>query len=412
MLCRALPLILALAALILATAQLSAAEADAASIQIDADYPGGNLGPYEVKGDEVDIAQDIRDTSTWWFYYNFRVRGAGGRELTFHWTNKNPMAARGPAVSTDGGKNWQWLGKETVRGDSFVYRFPEDAEEVRFCLGMPYQLADLQRFIERHKKNPHLKSALHATSEKGRPVHRLHVGQLEAEPKYRIVLTARHHACEMMASYTLEGFMEAMLADTDEGHWFRENVELLAVPMMDLDGVEDGDQGKNRDPHDHNRDYRGEGTPRYASVRANKELVPQWSEGKLKILLDLHCPWVRGGGENPGSNERIYFVGGPNEELWQNTTKLAMMLESMQSGPLPYQVKHNLPHGVSWNTAASNLNRSFRQWAVELPGVSVASTIEIPYATVGEVPVTQQSARALGHDLAHAMRRYLMSLDE
>lgn len=412
MLCRALPLFLVLATSILASDPLSSAEGDANPIQIDADYPGGNLGSYQVRGDEVDISQDIRDTTTWWFYYNFRVRGAAGRELTFHWTNQNPMTALGPAVSIDGGRSWQWLGKEVMRDASFVYRFPHDAPEVRFCLGMPYQVADLERFIANHQDSPHLKSVLHATSEKDRPIHRLHVGQLKAEPKYRVVLTARHHACEMMASYTLEGVMEAMLADTDEGRWFREYVELLAVPMMDIDGVEDGDQGKNRDPHDHNRDYQGEGTPRYASVKANKTFVPQWSEGKLKILLDLHCPWVRGGGEKPGSNERIYFVGGPNEVLWQNTTKLAMMLESMRCGPLPYHVKHNLPHGVSWNTAASNLNRSFRQWAEELPGVSVASTIEIPYATVGESPVTQQSARTLGYDLAHAMRRYLMSLEE
>lgn len=379
-------------------------------IQIDADYPGGNIVVKKIDGDVVEIAQEIRDTSTWWFYYNFRVRGAAGRELTFRWMNQNPMAALGPAVSTDGGRTWSWLGKEAVKGASFVYRFPADAEEVRFCLAMPYQLADLERFIERHQSNAHFRTALHTTTKKDRPVHRLHVGKLDGEPKYRIMLTARHHACEMMASYALEGFIDAMLADTDDGRWLRENVELLAVPLMDLDGVEDGDQGKNRKPHDHNRDYLG--TPVHESVAANKKFVPQWSQGKLRIMLDLHCPWVRGGGDSRGSNEQLYFVGGPNQEVWHETTKFAILLEAGRTGPLPYQVKHNLPHGESWNTAAANLSRSFRHWGEKLPGVAISSTIEIPYATAGGVPVTQESAHALGQDLARAMRRYLIEREK
>ena len=49
-----------------------------------------------------------------------------------------------------------------------------------------------------------------------------------------------------------------MLADNEDGYWFRRNVEVLAIPFMDKDGVEEGDQGKNRKPRDHNRDYIGQ----------------------------------------------------------------------------------------------------------------------------------------------------------
>jgi murein tripeptide amidase MpaA len=41
-------------------------------------------------------------------------------------------------------------------------------------------------------------------------------------------------------------------ADTPEGRLARERFRFLAVPFMDKDGVEDGDQGKNRRPRDHN----------------------------------------------------------------------------------------------------------------------------------------------------------------
>ena len=111
----------------------------------------------------------------------------------------------------------------------------------------------------------------------------LRLGRLDGEAEQCVLLTCRHHACEMMASYSLEGIMEAVLA-SDEGRRLREQVEFFVVPFMDKDGVEEGDQGKNRKPHDHNRDYDGESL--YASVRAVRELVAG-RLGTRKIALRI-----------------------------------------------------------------------------------------------------------------------------
>jgi hypothetical protein len=42
-----------------------------------------------------------------------------------------------------------------------------------------------------------------------------------------------------------------------------------------------------------------------------------------------------------------------------------------------------------------------------LPGISLATTIEFPYANVSGGEVNAGSARAFGHDLAAAIRGYL-----
>jgi hypothetical protein len=68
-----------------------------------------------------------------------------------------------------------------------------------------------------------------------------------------------------MASYSLEGLMEGILAGDDVGRWLAGHVEFLVVPFVDKDGVEEGDQGKNRRPHDHNRDY-GPGVSIYTCI--------------------------------------------------------------------------------------------------------------------------------------------------
>ncbi len=378
-------------------------DSNSSGICIGADYPGGNIIVEDIANDTVSLRQDRRDTEGWWFYWNFRVRGAAGKTLTFSFTDKNPIGVRGPAVSTDGGASWSWLGKRAVTGASFRYRFLQNDKDVRFCLAMPYQASDLKRFLDRHATNPHLSAGTICGTRKGRPVECVHAGKLDGDPRYRILLTCRHHACEMMASYCLEGVLEAILAETDDGAWFRRNVEVMAIPFMDKDGVEDGDQGKNRRPHDHNRDYLGRSI--YRSVRALRERVPKWSGGRLRLALDLHCPYIRG-----PHNEVIYQVGSSNAAIWAEQRKFGKVLQTVRTGPLIYRTQDDLPFGKAWNTAKNyTAGKNFSRWAGELEGVLIAATIEIPYANAAGSTVTPATARAFGHDLARAIREYLSS---
>lgn len=384
-----------------------ATPAGAAPLAIDAKYPGGNIIVEKIEGDTVFLKPDLRDTKGWWFYWNFRVTGAAGRTLHFRFSKDNPIGVRGPARSRDGGLTWTWLGaqvvkelKQTPPAWEFSYAFRSDGE-VRFSFCIPYLQANLERFLAGHKGNPALVKEELCISRKGRSVECLRVGKVSGEPKFRILLTARHHACESMADYEMEGVLEAVLENSAAGRLWRANVEVLAVPFMDKDGVEDGDQGKNRIPHDHNRDYNE--TSLYPEVAALRAKAPVWSGGKLVVALDLHCPHIRG-----GTNEHIYFVGGEDQELWTRVTEFSRLLESTRTGPLPYRVAGNVPFGTAWNTATNyDQGKSCGSWARELPGIRLASGIELPYANVQGAEVTADSARAWGCDLARALAKYL-----
>ena len=61
---------------------------------------------------------------------------------------------------------------------------------------------------------------------------RLRLGKLDGPPQYRVLLTCRHHCCEMMANWVLEGIMDAVLDEDEPGRWLRQNVELLAIPFV------------------------------------------------------------------------------------------------------------------------------------------------------------------------------------
>ena len=370
---------------------------------VDAGFPGGNIIVDAVAGDRISIRQDLRDTAGHWFYWCFRVRGAGGRTLEFLFPEGNVIGVLGPAASFDAGATWTWLGSAGENAVSFRCQVPPGCAEARFSFGMPYTEANLRAFLARHAGNRHIEAKTLVTSRKGRTVELLRLGRLDGRCRHRVLLTARHHCCEMIASYALEGLIETVLGDSRDGQWLRENAALLFVPFMDKDGVEDGDQGKLRRPHDHNRDYAGASI--YPEVAALRELAPRWSDGKLIFYLDMHCPWIRG-----EYNEFIYLVGDRGEACWSEVLRFSDILESCCQGPLPFFQVNNLPYGKSWNVSDGSGRLHSTEWAVGLPGVRFSSTIEIPYANVSGVAVTPENARLFGRDIAAALRRYLESL--
>ena len=373
-------------------------------IQVDCDFPGGNVLFDGIEGDTVRVRQDQRDTREYtWFYWYFGVRGAAGRRLRFEFSDA-VVGVCGPGVSLDGGWSWRWLGSESGGERSFTYAFPPEADEVRFSFGMPYTQRNWERLVAGYADDPHLRLGTLCRSRKGRQVEWAEFGCLEREPTHRVLVTARHHCCEMMASYALEGIVEATLADDATGGWLRENVRFLAAPFMDKDGVEDGDQGKGRDPHDHNRDYAAPCI--YPEVRAIRERALGCAGRGLRFHLDLHCPGLRG-----VHHEEIYFVGLPEPAPWARAEAFAATLERVARGPLPYRAMDNLPFGVDWNTEAtpapSGEYRDASDWMAALPGVWFGVTIELPYANALGAEVNAESARAFGRDLAAAIRQHL-----
>ena len=184
-----------------------------------------------------------------------------------------------------------------------------------------------------------------------------------------------------------------MLSDSDDGKWLREHCDFFIVPFTDKDGVEDGDQGKNRKPHDHNRDY----IKRiYPEIQAITEQTPVWLNGKPLFWLDIHCPGLRG--------DYIHFTHDCfTEDLWNTQQKFTKILEAEKKGPLPYNAARTLPFTSTSNLAAPGFQKC-GNWGGSLPNVIFASSLEIPYANASGAVVDADSARALGRDLMRAIR--------
>ncbi len=150
-------------------------------ITLDCDFPGGNIIVDSIDGDCIAVHQDIRDTTTDWFYWCFRARGAAGRKIEVTFTGSNVIGVRGPAMSLDSGKTWQWLGADSVSGQTFTCDVPASAAEVRFSFGMPYMETNLKAFLAQHAGSPFLEVSELCKTKKGRSAELLRLGRLDGK---------------------------------------------------------------------------------------------------------------------------------------------------------------------------------------------------------------------------------------
>lgn len=365
--------------------------------KIYADFPAGNVVVSKISNDTVWISPDLRDTNGNWFYWCFGVSHAKGKCLQFILTKPNCLPAKGPSCSIDKGLKWDWVDPNATWDSAFSYRFTSD-EEVRFSMGMPYTQVNLQKFMAPHLKSGLVSMDTLATSKEGRAIERLCIKPAESE--FKVLVTARHHACEMMANYEIEGMIEAISKD----RWLREHVEFCFIPFVDKDGVENGDQGKNRRPRDHNRDYSGKSI--YPSTAALRSWVPAWSENKLALSLDLHCPWIKG-----DNNENIYIVGSSDKNIAEQQARFGDILKNVNDGELKISDRVLLPFDTAWNNAANfSDGYSISKWISTVEGVKLSISLEFPYSSNEGQTITQGNARQFGADIARAVKVYLKQL--
>ena len=377
-------------AVTLAAGLCSVGAADAPSVAVRAGFAGGNVKVLKNAPGVVHVAPDLRGDRAW-FYWSFEaVADAPGRVrfvLPAKVAGHGGVGYQGPAISVDAGKTWRWMGAEDANANAFTVTFARPGQAVRLAVTIPYVPADLERFLKAHAGSPHLTRTVLTRSRKGRAVPLLRVGA-PAGGRRALLVTCRHHACETMASFVLEGLLAAALADTPAGRAFRRQCVLYAVPFVDRDGVEDGDQGKFRRPHDHNRDY-GSGSI-YPEVEAIEKLA---DEHNVRFLLDLHCPTLR-----YGDHQALYFVGPSNAPAANlaNIRRLAALIKAALPprapvGPLVWlKERPRMPTG-------SNCNR----WFAYRPATILAATLEIPFAPP-KADVSRANTRRIGAAIVDA----------
>ncbi len=344
---------------------------------IHQNFTGGNIRVVETDGCVIHLNNELRDTPTDWFYWAFCIEGAAGQTLTFRFP-KVRLGYYGPAVSHDL-KSWKWLGKGEDP-DSFTYTFGADENKVYFAHNMLYHPDRFDAFVKRNG----LQTEEFCLSRKGRSVPCLRFG----DGNHVILLTARHHACEATGNYVLEGVLEKLIRNPIP------DTRVICVPFVDYDGVVDGDQGKNRAPYDHNRDYIY-GTPAiYPEVAELRKIA---AEGIL-YGFDFHSPYHLG-----GSNDYVFIVRKRAEKTPLYNRFGTLLESSLTDKALRYEMKNDYPPDTGWNKSDTP---TFACYMDTYAGAELAFTLETTYFGKENNIFNQENSVELGRCFAEALRSY------
>ena len=344
-------------------------------MKILTDFIGSNIKIIRMQGGSAVIEPDMRDSECDWFYWAFCVEGNEGECVSFSFEKTAKLGRFGPARSYDL-KHWRWLGAGSELG--FSYTFTHSGK-VYFAHDILYSA---QRF-EEFAKSEGLALKTLCASEKGRNIPYTEFGKGENI----ILLTARHHSCESGGSYVLEGVISGLAAALPD------DLKVIAVPYVDYDGVYDGDQGKNRRPHDHNRDYTE--NPVYNSVRAICALA-----GNKNVLyaFDFHSPYHMG-----GRRDYPFIV---HADDGKNTGIFGRLLESTtEKLPIAYKREKDVAYGAEWNKRHEKPEKCSEFFSARREN-RLAFTLETPYFGPAEAPVNVQYYHSLGRCFAEAVNLF------
>lgn len=341
-------------------------------------FCGGNIIVSKIEADTVYLRPDLRDTAGEWFYWAFCVEHAAGKTLTFV-LEGDWVGYFGPAVSHDL-QAWQWLGSRED-GARFRYTFGAGENRVYFAHHMLYHLGRFYQFAE---KNGLLVEQL-CTSSKGRAVPCVRFGQ----GTRKMVLTARHHCCESTGNYVLEGVLTGLLQHP------LSDLEVLCVPFVDFDGVIDGDQGKNRIPHDHYEDYMPNIPSIYPSVAQIREYLDR---NRVVYGFDFHAPWHLG-----WENDTAFIVQSSAEKLEQLNRFGTLLEQAHTPDALAYRHEQDIAPNVRWNRTDTP---TFANYVIKKSGSQLAFTLETTYFGTPDAPFTPDKAFGLGLDFCAALHAF------
>ncbi|WP_411818580.1 M14 family metallopeptidase [Hyphococcus sp. DH-69] len=262
--------------------------------RLDADFDGGRISDCVVDGDSFEIRIDPEDQpinpSPW---YSFRVTPKQTGDLKVSIRYSYGKHRYHPKRSSDG-RTWTIVDpiyvRERQKGKRVVMTlemgeepFIVSAQELvgvqaydRWEKGMVAQ----HSFLERKKVG---------TSVEGRPIYALISTPPNPGPNREyVVLLGRQHPPELTGAFAMFSFVNTVFADTELASRFRDRFDVVAISLMNPDGVANGHWRHNVNGKDLNRDWGPFSQPETQAAQKILDAIADDENRQLRLMLDFH----------------------------------------------------------------------------------------------------------------------------
>jgi hypothetical protein len=391
---------------------------DAPRLRISSDFPGGSAKVLSIDPDNNTVhitpaGDPKRGWPCWWY---FRLDNAAtGKPVVLEVTANQGMVRTGDgdntrklpanyslpeyaAFSTDG-TNWEHTAKGERQDDHSTYRINAPTSTLWLAWGPPFTLKDADQLIQKTcDLCPYAKSFVLARTRGGRPVSGVRISQPGAAggPRYGVWIQARQHAWESGSSWVAQGFVEWLVSNDPAAESLRQKADIVIIPVMDVDSVEEGQGGKEQIPHDQDEDWHPK--PYFPEVAAGmKSLYALAQAGRLDLLLDLH---------NPGFSARdIDFYVAPTQLLPPERVANEQNFFNIVKEQMTGAIKFNGRIGPDNDTYDPVMNKCVDAWtAAQSRPYVVSLTMETPWNISAGTPAGYLKT---GEQLGRSINLYL-----
>lgn len=349
-------------------------------IAIHAAFDSGNIQVASVSEAEARLTIRRDHQSEFFQWFNFRVSGAGGRELVLHLTGLASSAypdgwpGYRAAVSEDR-ELWrraptQW--QPEVDGGSLTIRYRPTGDLAWFAYFAPYSLERHDDLVASAAASEGVDYRCLGQSLDGRPIDCLEMG----EGDFQVWLYARQHPGETMAEWWMEGALE-MLTDSADPHArkLRQACRLHLVPNANPDGSFRGHLRTNAAGVNLNREWNQPSAERSPEVVAMRDAM---DESGVDFAMDVH------GDEAIAAVFLAGFEGIPSLEEKQ-LAEYQRYRAILERRTPDFQTRRGYPVAPR---GRANLSMSTAQLAERFGCVSM--TLEMPFKDNDHLPCPEQ----------------------
>lgn len=106
-----------------------------------------------------------------------------------------------------------------------------------------------------------------------------------------VAVISRQHPPEVTGFFAMKAFIERMLQNDSLANAFRKRYDVLNVPLMNPDGVDEGHWRHNAGGIDLNRDWEAQNQPEVKQVADYFKRYMKKRKGTMVFFMDFHSTW-------------------------------------------------------------------------------------------------------------------------
>jgi len=366
-------------------------ESPRGTVRIDNRFSGARvssctrLAPFEYRVVTAPENEPINPSPS----YGFRVRADSETDITVRIAFAASRSRPWPWISRDG-RSWARMeSREVVReedGRELSLRVRCGPEPVWIASHSLVGIAEIEAWTDATTARAGCTPWEIGRSAAGRPIRAFEFGARDAP--HAVVVVGRQHPPEATGSLGLMRFIEATLGDGEVARDFRASHRVLCVPLVNPDGVHEGQWRSTLGAVDANRDWHDFSQPETRAVRDAIAALDAREDSRIVLLLDFHT-----------TSKDILYV--PPEA--------AALEPAAFSERWLAAISRRFPDYHLESSATNNVDQwTFKRWAFETygaPGITYEVGSGTPHARIAEiVPGAAEEAMRLLVEHARAVR--------